>query len=193
MAYISTIPQPTDRLKDSQNDILNNFIAIKAAFDINHVTFDAATQGKHNFVSFPVQAANPAAVVTEMQLYTKTSALTTVPELFLERGDGTVYEFSSATRAVTGWTRLPSGILLKWGSDTKTGSQTVTLPVAGTIPVFTTIFSVQLTVKNAAVTDTDEAVRVISFAAATGFNVYASSRSTTGAKAVTFEYLVIGV
>jgi len=194
MAYVADIPQPTDLKSVSQNDILNNFQAIKAAFDINHVTFDLADQGKHNYISLPEQAAGPATAANELAVYSKESTLTSVAELFVRKeSSGDEIEFTSATSATPGWTRLPSGILLKWGASTKTGAQTVTLPVAATVPVFTTIFSVQLTPVAAGGTDVDTFVRVVSFAAGTGFNVYASPRSTTGTKAVNFEYLVIGV
>jgi len=193
MSYKNSIPQPTDKLRDSQNDILNNFAAIKSAFDINHYTFDLADEGKHTHISFPEQAADPGAVLTEMQLYAKQSALTSVPELFVQRGDGTVYEFTSATRAATGWTRLPSGILIKWGSDSGTGDDTFVLPVAATIPAFTAIYSVQLTVADALTTDVDKSIRATSFTLPGTIRVYASNRSTTGSATVGFEYLVIGI
>jgi len=192
MAYKSTIPAPTDKLRDSQNDLLNNFAAIKAAFDINHYTFDLADQGKHTHISFPEQAADPGAVVTECQLYAKQSALSTAPELFVQRGDGTVYEFSSATRNATGWTRLPSGILLKWGNTSGTGANTVTFPVAATVPAFTAIYSVQLTPFAAGATDSDIAVRLVALTTTT-FDVYCTARSTSADKLAGFHYLAIGI
>ena len=67
----------------------------------------------------------------------------------------------------------------------------IVLPVASTVPVFNNVYSVQLTVINVGLGDTDEAIRLVSFIPAS-FAVYASNRSTTGFTAVNFEYLVIG-
>jgi len=193
VAYNNAIPQPTDELRNSQGDILNNFQAIKTAWDINHVTFDLANQGKHNYVTLPEQSAGPATAANELAIYSKQSTLTSVAELFVRKeSSGDEIEFTSAIAATPGWTRLPSGILLKWGATTANGATTITLPTGATIPAFTTIFSVQLTIVDAGATDADEAVSVRSFATPTAFNVFASARSTTGAKAVNFEYLVIG-
>lgn len=193
MAYKNTIPKPTDKLRDSQNDILNNFASIKAAFDINHVTFDLADQGKHNYISMPEQAVAPATAAAEGAIYSKQSTLSTVTELFFRReSSGDEIEFTSSLQAANGWTRLPSGILIKWGSDNATGNATITFPVAATIPVFTSTYAVFLTVVDAAATDTDKAVRLISSAAAT-FDVYCSARSTVADKAVSFQYLAIGI
>jgi len=193
MAYQDQIPQPIDELKTSQNDILNNFIAIKAAWDVNHVTFDLANQGKHNYVTLPEQAGDPTTSTDEVALYSKESALTGKAELFIkkETPTGDVIEFTSAIKATPGWTRLPSGILLKWGAATATGAGTIIFPVGATIPAFTTVFSAQLTVLDATAADADEAIRLTAFTAAS-ISVWGSPRSTTGSKAVNFEYLVIG-
>jgi len=59
LAYNSAIPQATDKIKDSQSQILDNFAGIKTLVDVNHVTFDDPDQGKHKFLTLPVQAASP--------------------------------------------------------------------------------------------------------------------------------------
>jgi len=193
MAYQQNIPQPTDKIKDSQNDLLQNFQAIKSGFDENHYAFDTGDEGKHKYVSLPEQVAAPTVAVNERAIYSKQSTLTNVAELFTRKeNNGTEIEFTARLGATPGWTILPSGIILKWGAETKTGAQTVVLPVAANIPVYTQIFSVQLTVKAAGGADSDTAVRVVDFSNPAQFDVYASPRSTTGSTAVTFEYLVIG-
>jgi len=192
MAYQQNIPLPTDEPKTSQNGLLNNFQAIKTAWDINHVTFDLPNQGKHNYVTLPEQGAGPATAADEIALYSKESTLTSVAELFVRKeSSGDEIEFTSAIAATPGWTRLPSGILLKWGSATATGAGTIVFPVGATIPAFTTVFSAQLTVLDAAAADADEAIRLTAFTALS-ISVWGSPRSTTGSKAVNFEYLVIG-
>jgi len=193
MAYQQNVPQSTDKIKDSQNDLLQNFQTIKTGFDENHYAFDTANEGKHKYVSFPEQVGAPTVAVDERAIYSKLSTLTSVAELFTRKeNNGDEIEFTASLDATPGWTILPSGIILKWGASTNTGAQTVVLPVGASIPVFTNIFSVQLTVKAAGATDADLAVRVVDFSNPAQFDVYASPRSTTGSAAVTFEYLVIG-
>jgi len=116
MAYQQNIPQPTDELRDSQNDILQNFQGIKTAWDVNHVTFDLADEGKHSHVSLPEQAAGPATAANELAVYSKQSTLTGVAELFVRReSSGDEIELTSGLAANDGWSRLPSSILIKWG------------------------------------------------------------------------------
>ena len=81
MAYKNTIPTASDLLSQSQDDILNNFAGIKTLVDVNHVTFDAAGEGKHSFVQFPVQSPVPTTGVDEVGLYCQTSTLTEILSL----------------------------------------------------------------------------------------------------------------
>lgn len=149
MAYQNNIPQPTDQLSKSQSDILNNFAAIKTLVDINHVTFDVADQGKHKFVTMPVQGSSPATLGGELALFSRTSAFTTVPEMaFRRQTNGSVIEFTSlgavaGTATVPGWSMLPSGILIKWGSGTTSnpgGVLTVVLNAAGQ-PTYSAVYA----------------------------------------------------
>lgn len=192
MPYQENIPQPTDIISTSQNDILVNFQTIHTAWDINHVPFDAVGQGKHNQVSLPIQAVDPAAVAAEMQVYTKTSTLSLLPEMFIRRAAGAVVEFTSSLNAVTGWTRLPSGILLKWGTGNANGSTQTVFPVGATIPVFAAIYNVQLTVADAGAADSDSFARITAVAPASFF-AYGSRRTVVATQNVAFYYLAIGI
>jgi len=192
MAFQSNIPQPTDELKTSQNDLLNNFQTLNTAWEINHYSFDLVDQGKHKYVTLPEQGAAPVTAADEVAIYSKLSTLTATSELFVRKeGAGDEIEFTSSASATPGWTRLPSGILIKWGASTANGATNIPFPVAATIPVFNNVYSVQLTVIDAAAADADEAIRLTAFAAAS-IDVWGSPRSTTGTKAVNFEYLAIG-
>ena len=146
--YLPNIPQATDQLSVSQGDILINFQGINTFLNVNHEAFPSANAGKHKFVSFPVQAGNPGTTPTELAMYSKTSTLSAAPELFIQRANnGTVVEFTSSSQTANGWTRLPSGILLKWGTQALTGvtPQVITFPVGANIPVFNLCLNVQLT------------------------------------------------
>ena len=148
MAYKSTSPAAADLLSQSQDDILNNFGAIKTLVDINHVTFDAANQGKHNFIQFPVQAPVPTTGAGEVGFYSQTSAISGNPELvFTHQNAGSTYEFTSAVKNATGYAMLPSGIIFKWGSGTVNANTTAvaTFSAAAGVPTFTTVYNAQAT------------------------------------------------
>lgn len=194
MAYNENIPQPTDALNQSQPQLLANFQAIDTMLNVNHVDFDSPSgdQGKHKWVSFPVQGSSPATLATEVALFSRLSSITSANELcFRKSSNGAVYEFTAADQAASGWTRLPSGILLKWGnSATIPGAQTINFPVAVTIPVFSSIFQVLITTKVAGASDTY--VLLNSFTT-TGMTVTSTARTTTSNAVSGFTYLAIGI
>lgn len=189
-------PQAAQARDVTQPLIRNNFLGIAGAFEVDHIAIDAASDwGKHNFVTLPEQAASPTTLVNEGAVFSRQGALSSVTELcFRRESNGSVIEFTGGTLAEPGWTRLPSGLLVKWGNTTANGYTLITYPVAATIPAFTSIFTVLVsTYGNAAGnTDTDTFVRTDSFTTTT-FYAYGSSRSTTGSKACNFSYLAIGV
>ena len=48
------IPQPGDQLSDSQVDLLNNNLALDAAFGVDHYPFSSVTNsGMHNKIDTP--------------------------------------------------------------------------------------------------------------------------------------------
>lgn len=145
MAYKNNIPQPTDRLKDSQGDILNNFAGIKTAWDINHVTFDDADEGKHKFITFPAQGAAPTFGATENGLYNRASTISASNEIYVQKSSS-FYPMTAKGGELTGanpaqgWAFLSSGMIMKWGetalvANTKT---TVTFTTGATYPAFNT-------------------------------------------------------
>jgi len=188
MAFKSNIPTASDLLSQSQDDILNNFAGIKTLVDINHVTFDAADQGKHNFIQFPVQSPVPTTGAGEVGFYSQTSAITSQPELvFSHQSAGTTYEFTSAVKNATGYTMLPSGIILKWGSGTVNANTTAvaTFSAAAGVPVFTTVYNAQAT--RVGSSGSTGVLYVQSFTT-TNITVFNTADSTK-----TFYYSVIGV
>ena len=143
MAYNPNIPQPTDQLSISQGDLLGNFQALQTLIDVNHVDFADADMGKHKWVSLPQQAGAPGTTNTELALYTAISPTSGTPELFIQRpANGAFINFTEAVGAPNGWTRLPSAILLKWGSAGANGLTTITFPVAADIPPFINVFNI---------------------------------------------------
>ena len=190
MAYKPGIPLSTDIPSQSQGDISTNFAGLKTFIEIDHVAIDDVKQGKHNKVTLPILATadQPTTGASEVGIFSRTSTETANKELvFLPEStapaDG--IEFTAALKNVNGWTRLPSGILLKWGTSDvlAINAGSFSFPVAGTVPVFANVYSGQLTV---AQTGRDKTV-AISAISTTTVTTWNSSSSTTRVR-----YLVIG-
>lgn len=118
MAYTPAIPQATDIPATSQGQILANFQGIKTLIDVDHVTFDAVGQGKHNKVTLPVQGADPVTGVGEMALYSKDVA--GVANLFLApQNAGTVINMlpQFVGTEAAGFVTFPGGFKVAWGSS----------------------------------------------------------------------------
>ena len=204
MAYNPNIPQSTDFLSVSQGDILNNFTALSTYLNVNHVDFNGADQGKHKWVTFPVQSGNPPIVFNagELAVYSFLSPVTGVNELYINKTNQVTVVQNTITASIlstssapannsSGWSYLPSGILIKWGNGNANGNTAITFPVAATIPVFNQVFSVQLTTYANSAADTNTFVRLSAFTTL-GFNCYGSSRASVAAAAGSFQYLAIG-
>lgn len=158
MAYNANIPQPADKLKDSQPQLLANFQAISTAFGVNHVNFNDPNgdQGKHKFLQMPQQNVDPATGNSEGAFYCKQGAYSGEAELVYRReGNGDVIPFSEGRlNATAGWSLLASGILIKWESfiipseNNTSANYTLIWSTGGTIRPFSAApFNVQYTVQ----------------------------------------------
>lgn len=158
MAYKNNIPQPSDNLSVSQNDILNNFAQLDTTMGVNHFNFSdvSGNTGKHTFVEMVKSGGVPTIVANEGAIYTKTSSSITNAFYTADAG-GKEYQLTKAIDANfstfgnstgtqnSGWTFLPGGLLLQYGNNTAVSSSsgtTITYPIAFT----TAVFSVQGTV-----------------------------------------------
>lgn len=145
MAYNQNIPQPADQLKNSQPQLLANFQEINTLIDVNHVGFNLADSGKHKFLQMPRQGGAPTTAATDLGLFAFLGANSGVSELNLRRqADGAVIPFTEGLLATPGWTILPCGLVVKWGTIAlpaqlyqSSQSQAVVYPVAGNIRAFT--------------------------------------------------------
>lgn len=135
MAYQPNIPTGGDLPSISQSDIQGNFQALFPMF-----------QGVNNFLYLPVQGSGPTTGASQVALYAKTGIEGTPQLFFRNASSGTEVEATGHLSASNGWSLLPSGILIKWGTATVTRNSlnTVTFPVAGTIPAFQNLWNVQV-------------------------------------------------
>lgn len=204
---LNQVPQAGQNLAQTQNGILNNFATINTAFSVDHASFTAANQGFHNKLSMPVQAVIPPQIAAGMLVYCQTSALTNQPELVVAKQIGStapisaiINEFTGATYNAQGWTRLPSGILVKWGSGQHaftlipdTRQTTVAFPMAASIPPFTAIYQVILTNGYDGLNvDPNTIVYAGTFTTA-DFSMYATNRAAGIGGIAYYNYVAIGV
>lgn len=73
MPFVPNIPQPTDFLSASQEDLRQNNLQLDTSFGIDHYTFSNLTvnNGKHNQVTTPliIGAVHPTTSATDMKFY----------------------------------------------------------------------------------------------------------------------------
>ena len=190
---LNDVPLAIQTLNATQNPIRVNFQTIDAAFAIDHVPYTAAGQGRHNKVSLPVQGAAPATAADEVALFSAVGINGNTELCFRRVNSGAIVQCTARLLGAVGWTRLPSGILIKWGNVVPgvAGQAVHAFPVGVTIPVFAHLYSVQVTVSQDAAGDRDAFVSVRTYTI-NSITVYGSRRTALVAKIVPYEYLAIG-
>lgn len=194
MAYNPNIPQPTDIIANSQADLLNNFMEINTLVDVNHQTFGAADAGKHKFLQMPEQSVAPDTAVNEAGLYAAVGATSDTTELVFRReNNGAAIAFTEcvapAANNATGWTRLPSGIIMQWGTiAVVNGNATIVFPIA--FPSY--CYNIQVT-NNVSAANQQNYVNVdSSTVSTTGCTAHAYTRSPNPAN-TNLYYFAIGI
>ncbi len=206
-AYNPNIPQASDLLSVSQGNLLNNFGAIQALIDVDHVDFANTYAGQHNKVSLVNQASLPVFnPLGEIGLYSATDATTSQSELYINKTNasgivqvaatesvlGTV---SAPTSTTPGWTMLPSGIKLAWGIGTGSSSGIATVTLTGGQVFSTAMLSVQCTTSGTLGSLTVYDVKLVSSSLTTNtFQVYVVQivGGVASYSSQPFTYLAIG-
>lgn len=134
--YTANIPQPGDNPSQSQDQILQNFQSLQNALDKNHVTLsDTTNRGLHKFLQMPEQGSDPSTAVNELAWYCKDVG-GIAPRFFMrQENNGTVIQMTGIDPliATTGYTFLPGGLLLQWGTTAVSAAPAATnifFPVA---------------------------------------------------------------
>ena len=189
MAYKATIPVSTDQLDVSQGDLLANFTELNTVMGVNHYTFNTGNDGKHKTAIFPQAAAPAAAGAAEVGLYSKSCTIganPAAPEFYINK-TALQTPFTAADKSATGWTYLPSGVILKWGQGV-TGTPIVWTSAGNLGDFMTACFTVSPTLFTAG---TLHYWIELSAIATTGFTAHAEDGNGNAA-AVAFYYLAIG-
>lgn len=189
--YNANIPRPTDKISVSQGDLLANFTAIGSL-----LTFPGANiPGTVRLNTLGVNAP-PTMSATQWGLYAGPSALlpgnptalfTQFPNIPPFDGDSS--EAATSNYATPGFTTVPSGIILQWGTGTANDG---TNPITFSIPFPANVFSVQATILAIGETGSvpKDMIKIVNLST-TGF--YAISSSVTGNfESRLINYLAIG-
>jgi hypothetical protein len=123
MPYYPNIPAGSDIKSQSQPLIQANFNALEPF--------------SNNYADLP-RISSPTITGTDLGVYAGLSAFSGVTELFVKRPSGSDKEFTTTQTATVGsvtesWTRLPSGVLIKWGF----GLSNLTAGAGGSTNIFT--------------------------------------------------------
>lgn len=144
---LTILPNAGQDLLVTRDAIRNNFQTLDTAFNVNHVDYGNANQGKHNFVSMPYQATSPATAAGELAIYSQAGILYLQPASQIAGHQGTV--IGGIGLQGNGWAQLPSGTKFLWGgtltSDVTYGYINYDIGNPAGFPGFTIVYSVQLT------------------------------------------------
>lgn len=103
MSYNPNIPLATDQLSVSQGQILGNFQALGIIVD--------------GLLNLPPQGSLPASTGFN-QIFAFISSFTGNEEVYIQQSStGLNIPITASDQIANGWSYLPSGVLLKWGSS----------------------------------------------------------------------------
>lgn len=73
MTFDPAVPQANEIISTSQPKLLENFSQLNSVFGVNHVPFNdvSANKGKHNYVTYVEQTADPVSQDNEYLVYSK--------------------------------------------------------------------------------------------------------------------------
>jgi hypothetical protein len=173
--FTNASPAAAEVLANSQPLMLANNQYLQTSIGVDHnFTANTATaqDGYHKVIHFVRQAGNPAPIANVGQLFTKVGTSNT--QLFYEDAAGVVTQLTTSVTpvaAANGYTFLPGGLILQWGTVTPLiagGTPTAVLFNAANINFPNTCFNVQLTLHptSAGGTTNAQTISVVSFSTA---------------------------
>lgn len=142
MAYNSNVPQAGQLISQSQSIINANFVAL-ASFG-------------NGYCALPNQSVAPSFSANTDYIYMLAYATTSTNELFVYKQTtaglasvpftASIMSNTVAASCVNGWSYLPSGLLMKWGTTAASGNPTAVTPtVTSGGPNFSQVFTVYVT------------------------------------------------
>lgn len=134
ITYNQNTPLPSQSIAVTQPLINANFTGINTWTAIDHEEFSSVDAGKHKKVTLTAQSPAPSFTGTELGIYNSVNPTTTQNEIYVTKYNNNVLTdipitASSFNNAVggqaSGYSYLPSGLILKWGLQNITLSSNV--------------------------------------------------------------------
>lgn len=200
IAYVNNIPQAADLLSQSQASLLTNTQGVSTFLNIDHIDFASASAGMHKWIELPT-AGTPSVVAGKMDLYPKLNNAgnfaTGRNELFIQPAGqvsgllGAAIPATAVNPSTNGWTYLPSGMILQWGSFTTSAADYTSNTFSFPQPFPTAAVSLQITVKPTE-TFRDWGVGIITSASQFQVATLGMAGSSPSFQASTFYFTAIG-
>lgn len=145
MSYTPGVPLSGQFLGNTRAAINSNFQVIQTWTGTDHFALNATNAGKHKFVRMPVRTTVAPSASGELSIFTKTGTSPAESNLYYAADNNTssIYQLTRTDNAhyatfgknvasgtqSRGWTFLPGGLLMMYGSKTSPGpSGTVNFP-----------------------------------------------------------------
>lgn len=199
--YTLGYPPDGSSLGQTKATIRNNLDGTFETLGIDHINNNgqpgSQPAGYHNVIHMVPQGSDPAAVTGYGQLYSKTivSDVTTDQALFWETGGGLIQQLTvnlTPSASTNGYTYLPGGLILQWGSAASTSSSTPNCTVVfatANIKFPNACFNVQCTVNQ---TSTNRNSVVVFSKSNTQFQATGIDSSGNAASGIVFYWVAIG-
>ena len=181
MAFTPNIPATGQSLGFTKVPIKDNFAVIRSTIAANHYDVNDALAGKHKFSVYPVQGPNPV-VTTATEIATYALQTGSTINMFLKgisagpeyqltsTSDADIATFGTQTNyppAVAnqdgGWTFLPGGLLLQYGTKTLSASTVsqVTFPIPYAINgLYSVTYAIKTQLENRLSSETETGFQV---------------------------------
>ncbi len=189
--YTQNIPASGNLPAADQPNLQTNTNSINSIIDVDHYPFGTGIDGQHKYLHMKQGALPPGGVTGTGLFYTQASNGAT--QLYYSNGStGNEYQLTRVNNANfgtfatnPGWTFLPGGLLMQWGTDTKATGGTVTFPFAFT----SSVYSIQITVNE---NNNNRHTVFVKTSSMSNFTV-ASRDSSGNDESNTFFWVAIGV
>lgn len=186
MAYNENIPQGNQNPSTSQGQILDNFLEINTAFNLNHGNFNDPDQGKHDLVDLVRQTLPQAANANEGLLF---SALVNgATELYYGRDTANAVQFTGLQPTTGGGTTtsfswdFATGLSIRFGDVSHTGIAT---PITFDTAFANTAYVVLISPQGSAALETASNVQSLT---TTAFSI----NTTSSSAGVSYFYIALG-
>ncbi len=178
------LPLTSQNLQNTQNPIRQNFLDIGSGFAVDHQAFASVNAGYHNKLTMPQQTPAPAGIASTAVLYYFTDN-----ELYLNKNNGTAVPFTKSSQTTSGYTYLPSGILLQWASAGINDNQN---PVAINFPITFPNACLQVVISSVQGTNNLVPPIVYTTGSFTTTQVSIGSKNGNSGNTSAYRYLAIG-